>query len=84
MWYDGFREQDYPIGSATVASGANTVVHHHMRRPGRAWKRDNGQAILVGLSELHGGRFDATWQAICSPAAMEHSGIAVTCSVLLS
>jgi hypothetical protein len=61
MRYDYFRAQSYPIGSGTVESAANTVVHHRMRRPGRGWARDNGQAMLAGLSELHSGRFDALW-----------------------
>jgi len=69
MRYDDFREQGYPIGSGTVESGAKTVVHHRMRRPGRGWKRENGQAMLAGLSELHSGRFDAAWQLTYSHAA---------------
>ena len=35
MRYDHFRTQSYPIGSGTVESAANTVVHHRLRRPGR-------------------------------------------------
>lgn len=63
MRYDLFRAQGYPIGSGTVESAANTVVHHRMKRPGRGWQRDNAQAMLAGLSELHSGRFDLSWQA---------------------
>jgi len=63
MRYDEFRKAGYPIGSGTVESGINTVVHHRMRRPGRGWTRDNAQAMLAGLSELHSGRFDQAWQA---------------------
>ncbi len=66
MRYDYFREAGYPIGSGTVESAANNVVHHRMRRPGRGWQRDNAQA---GLSELHSGRFDRAWQATLPPAA---------------
>jgi hypothetical protein len=62
MAYDYFRAEGYPIGSGTVESGANTVVHGRMRRPGRGWRRDNGQAMLAGLSELHSGRFERAWQ----------------------
>ncbi len=62
MRYDVFREEGYPIGSGTVESGANTVVHHRMRRPGRGWQPDSGQAMLAGLSELHSGRFHRAWQ----------------------
>lgn len=61
MRYDLFRSQAYPIGSGTVESGANTVVHHRLRRPGRGWTRTNGQAMLAALSELHSGRFEYTW-----------------------
>jgi hypothetical protein len=61
MRYDDFRTQSYPIGSGTVESAANTVVHHRLRRPGRGWTRTNGQAMLAGLSELHSGRFDQAW-----------------------
>ena len=61
MRYDHFRTQSYPIGSGTVESAANTVVHHRLRRPGRGWTRTNGQAMLAGLSELHSGRFEHAW-----------------------
>ncbi len=59
--YTTFRSQGYPIGSGTVESAANTVVHHRLRRPGRGWARTNRQAMLAGLSELHSGRFEYTW-----------------------
>ncbi len=61
MRYAAFRSQGYSIGSGTVESAANTVVHHRLRRPGRGWTRTNGQAMLAGLSELHSGRFEYTW-----------------------
>jgi hypothetical protein len=69
MRYDQFRAAGYPIGSGTVESGANTVVHHRMKRPGRGWQRDNGQGMLAGLSELHSGRFERAWQTILAAAA---------------
>ena len=62
MRYDVFRKQALPIGSGTVENAANTVVHHRLKRPGRGWERQNGQAMLAGLSELHSGRFDLAWQ----------------------
>jgi hypothetical protein len=62
MRYDLFRKQALPIGSGTVESAANTVVHHRLKRPGRGWERKNGQAMLAALSELHSGRFDHAWQ----------------------
>ena len=69
MRYNEFRADGYPIGSGTVESGINTVVHHRMKRPGRGWERSNGQAMLAGLSELHSGRFDHAWTAtLPSPA----------------
>jgi hypothetical protein len=61
MRYDLFRAQTYPIGSGTVESAANTVVHHRLRHPGRGWTRHNGQAMLAALSELHSGRFEYSW-----------------------
>lgn len=69
MRHDEFRAAGYPIGSGTVESGINTVVHPRMKRPGRGWTRSNGQAMLAGLSELHSGRFDQTWQAALPLAA---------------
>jgi hypothetical protein len=63
MDYAHFRQQGFPIGSGTVESGINTVVHHRMKRPGRGWSRSHAQAMLAGLSELHSGRFDIMWQA---------------------
>jgi hypothetical protein len=62
MHYADYRAAGYPIGSGTVESAANTVVHHRLRRPGRGWKRDYAQAMLAGLSELHSHRFDRAWQ----------------------
>jgi len=67
MRYEQFRAQGYPIGSGTVESGGKNVVHHRMRRPGRGWGRNNAQAMLAGLSELHSGRFDRTWQQLQQP-----------------
>jgi hypothetical protein len=69
MRYDEFRAEGYPIGSGTVESGINSVVHHRMKRPGRGWERPNGQAMLAGLSELHSSRFDLAWQATLPLAA---------------
>jgi len=64
MNYDYFRQEGYPIGSGTVESGINTVVHHRMKRQGRGWERQNAQAMLAALSELHSGRFQVTWQSL--------------------
>jgi hypothetical protein len=69
MRYDEFRAQGYPIGSGTVESGINTVVHHRMKRPGQGWERSNSQAMLAALGELHSGRFERTWQATLPRAA---------------
>jgi hypothetical protein len=69
MRYDEFRAEGYPIGSGTVESGINTVIHHRMKRPGRGWERSNGQAMLAGLSELHSARFDQAWTATLPLAA---------------
>jgi len=66
MEYARFRQEGYPIGSGTVESGINTVVHHRMKRQGRGWKRENGQAMLAALSELHSQRFEHTWKTILS------------------
>jgi len=67
MRYDEFREAGYPIGSGTVESGAKNVVQPRMRRPGRGWKRENGQAMLAALGELHSGRFRWAWQQVHHP-----------------
>lgn len=64
MDYARFRQQGLPIGSGTAESGINTVVHHRMKRQGRGWNRENGQAMLAALSELHSHRFESTWRAI--------------------
>jgi hypothetical protein len=66
MRYDNFRAAGFPIGSGTVESGINTVVHHRMKRPGRGWQRDNAQAMLAGLSELHSRRFERAWRTSLS------------------
>lgn len=64
MDYALFRQQGYPIGSGTVESGINTVVHHRLKRQGRGWERQNIQAMLAALSELHSGRFHAAWLSL--------------------
>jgi len=63
MDYANFRLAGYPIGSGTVESGVNAVVHHRMKRQGRGWKRKNAQAMLAALSEFHSGRFQIAWQS---------------------
>lgn len=64
MDYARFRAEGYPIGSGTVESGINTVVHHRMKRQGRGWKRQNAQSMLAALGELHGGRFHSAWFSV--------------------
>jgi hypothetical protein len=63
MEYAHFRQAGYPIGSGTVESGINTVVHHRLKRQGRGWKRENAQAMLAALSEFHSHRFQTAWNA---------------------
>lgn len=65
MDYARLRREGYPIGSGTVESGINTVVHHRMKRQGRGWKRQHAQAMLAALGELHSDRFQMAWQATC-------------------
>jgi hypothetical protein len=64
MMYATFRAKGYPIGSGSAESAANNLVHHRMKRGGRGWNRDCGQAMLAGLSELHSGRFELAWQGV--------------------
>lgn len=64
MDYALFRQAGYPIGSGTVESGINTVVHHRMKRQGRGWQRKQAQAMLAALSEFHSGRFQSAWQSV--------------------
>ena len=64
MDYPRFRQAGYPIGSGTVESGINTVVHHRMKRQGRGWKRGNAQSMLAALSELHSQRFAISWSRL--------------------
>ena len=65
MDYARLRQEGYPIGSGTVESGINTVVHHRMKRQGRGWKRTHAQAMMAALGELHSERFLLAWQATC-------------------
>jgi hypothetical protein len=64
MEYALFRQAGYPIGSGTVESGINTVVHHRMKRQGRGWQRPTAQAMLAALSEFHSGRFRTAWKSV--------------------
>jgi hypothetical protein len=64
MDYALFRQAGYPIGSGTVESGINTVVHHRMKRQGRGWQRKQAQAMLAALSEFYSGRFQSAWQSV--------------------
>ncbi len=61
MCYHQYRIAGFPIGSGSVESGINNVVHHRMKRQGRGWVRDNVSPMLAALSELHSGRFDSAW-----------------------
>ena len=63
MQYDQFRAKGWPIRSGVVESAANAVVHHHLKRPGRGWKREYAQAKLAALCELHSHHFERAWQA---------------------
>jgi len=65
MDYARLRQEGYPIGSGTVEGGINTVVHHRMKRQGRGWKRQQAQAMLAALGELHSDRFHSAWQLTC-------------------
>lgn len=67
MQYEEFRTMGYPIGSGTVESGARNVVQPRMRRPGRGWKRENAQAMLAALTELHSERLHWAWQQVYHP-----------------
>jgi hypothetical protein len=67
MRYDEFRAAGYPIGSGTVESGARNVIQPRMRRPGRGWKRENAQAMLAALGEVHSGRLRWAWQQAYHP-----------------
>lgn len=66
MDYARFRQIGYPIGSGTVESAVNTVVHHRMKRQGRGWKRENGQSMLAALSEFHSNRFLFSWDRLAA------------------
>ena len=61
MNYHHYRIAGYPIGSGSVESGINNVVHHRMKRQGSGWHQDNVNPMLAALSELHSGRFSQAW-----------------------
>jgi hypothetical protein len=63
MKYHQYRIAGYPIGSGSVESGINNVVHHRMKRQGRGWQRENVNPMLAALGELHSGRFEWAWTA---------------------
>lgn len=63
MKYHRYRMAGYPIGSGSVESGINHVVHHRMKRQGRGWRRANVNPMLAALGELHSDRFDWSWAA---------------------
>ena len=63
MNYHQYRIAGYPIGSGSVESGINNVVHHRLKRQGRGWHRDIVTPMLAALSELHSDRFEHAWKA---------------------
>lgn len=63
MKYHQYRIVGYPIGSGSVESGINNVVHHRMKRQGRGWQRENVNPMLAALGELHSDRFERAWAA---------------------
>lgn len=60
--YPRYRIACYPIGSGSVESGINTVVHHRMKRQGRGWDWDHAHHMLAALSALNSKRFSTLWQ----------------------
>lgn len=62
MDYARYRRDGYPIGSGTVESGGKNYVQHRLKRSGRGWNRDTGQAMLSALSEFHSDRFELAWE----------------------
>lgn len=63
MQYHRYRIAGFPIGSGSVESGINNVVHHRMKRQGRGWRRQNVNPMLAALGELHSDRFQWAWAA---------------------
>ncbi len=63
MKYDQYRIAGYPIGSGSVESGINGVVHHRMKRQGQGWAHANVNPMLAALSELHSGNFLQEWKS---------------------
>lgn len=61
MDYPSYRAAGYPIGSGAVEGANRSVVQQRMKRPGRGWQRDNAQAMLAALCELHSDRFESAW-----------------------
>jgi len=56
------NDQGYPIGGSTGETGCKIDVRRRMKRSGRCWGRERGQARLRMPSELHSGRYDRAWQ----------------------
>jgi hypothetical protein len=63
------RRDGDPIGSGSVESGANTQIHHRLRRPGPGWTRPGASALLAGLSELYSDRFPSLRHSFAVVAA---------------
>ena len=56
MTYPEFRLDGLPIGSGAIESAADHLVERRMKRAGRRWSDDGGDAILALRARLRSGR----------------------------
>lgn len=66
--YDVFRAQGRPIGSGTVESAGRNVVASRMKRGGQRWSDAGATRMLVGVGEVHSGRWDTQMKRLAKAA----------------
>jgi hypothetical protein len=66
MRYAELKAKGYPIGSGVVEAACKTLVTQRMKRSGRRWRHEGGQAILSFRSLVQSDRFERGWNLLAA------------------
>lgn len=78
MQYKEFRRMRIPCGSGAIESAMRRVVNLRLKSPGKFWKEENAEAMLLFRSYLRAGRFDDLWAWSISSAVPWYQPAAMT------
>jgi len=61
MRYADLQARNVPIGSGVVEAACKTLVSQRLKRAGRRWRIEGGQAILPFRALCQSARFERAW-----------------------